>query len=63
MLDNGPPRIPSALETAQRRRSVVDAARARARYVDARTAEPTELEREALEWCGELGRHFDMEEP
>ncbi len=62
MLDDGLPPLPSALETARRRRSVVDAARARARRLERAPGAPlSELEREALEWAGELGRHYDME--
>lgn len=45
-----------------------DRSRARARRLElgageAHRRELEALELEALEWCGELGRHFDMEEP
>lgn len=56
--------LPSALATALERRSIADAARARPKRLELGAGSvATPLELEALEWVGELGRHFDMEEP
>jgi len=56
--------LPSALESVLERRSIADAARARPRRLElGASGKGSALELEALEWCGELGRHFDMEEP